>query len=161
MGRHGRKRRRKTRRSREIKKFAGVYFAPHPFNALDKAKLRDALSKIGENAVEKFDTLTAELRHILDSVDALQAIACLATYGLTMTVRNNGDFGTTYKGDEFTQAHVELCIAFALRTSLEKRGTTYQGQVLHNHMIVQDLTPFSAGVVLFALGMWRFRRQFG
>lgn len=123
MGKHQRKRRRKSRQTHEIRKFAGVYLAQHPFNALDKAKLRDALSKVGEDAVEKFGALVAELQHILDSVDALQAIACLATYGLTTTLKKNGDFGKTYKGDEFTQSHVELCLAFALRISLEKRGT--------------------------------------
>lgn len=124
MGKHHRKRRRKAGRPQKIQKFAGVYFAPHPFNTLDKAKLRDALSKIGEDAVKKFEALVEELQHILDSVDALQAIACLATYGLTATLGKNGDIGTTYKGDEFTQAHVELALAFALRTPLEKRGTT-------------------------------------
>jgi len=123
MGKHPRKRRRKARRSHDIQKFAGVYLARHPFNVLDKAKLRDALSKIGKDAVERFDTLVADVQRILDSVDALQAIACLATYGLTATLGKDGTSGKTYKGDKFTQAHVELCIALALRTSLGKRGT--------------------------------------
>jgi len=123
MGKRKRQRRRHKTGHHEVHKFAGVYFAPHPFNGADHTKLRDALLRVGTNAVQQFDTQVAQLQGILDSVDALQAIACLTTYGLTATVGKDGKIGTTYKGSKFTQAHVELCLAIALRTAAENRGS--------------------------------------
>jgi hypothetical protein len=122
MGKHRRKRRRNPKQRNDIQKVFGVYIAQHPFNRLDKPKLRDALFNVGDVAENRFDTLVAELQCLLDSVFSLQVIACLVTYGLTVGVDEKGKAGPTLMGDRFTQAHVELAIAFSLRTSLEKRS---------------------------------------
>jgi hypothetical protein len=127
MAKKRRKHKKRRAKTPEIQKFAGVYIAQHPFNRVDKDDLRAAVLKMGEDAVRSFDSEVAELQQMLDSVDALQAAACLAVYGLTVGVTAHGEMGKSYKGDKFTQEHVEIALAFALRTPFEARGRETAG----------------------------------
>lgn len=92
-----------------------MVFVKHPFSSLPREALLKGLIEIGKTQQDEFPKKLATFESVLRSCDPLLTISQLATYGLFGSVDDSGHVRASYKGEAFSQSHVELVQALYLR----------------------------------------------
>jgi hypothetical protein len=116
------KRRRKKPRRREGRSIGELTFFTHPFSNIPHEVLIEGLTEAGRRNVERFPDLLDKTQNRINSVDALQAIATLSTYGVMSGITDAGKRKPLLKSERFNQSHVELVQALALRVPEDQRS---------------------------------------
>lgn len=113
QGRH------RNRRRRGVPVGAGLVpepvFFEHPFSSLGQIQNRPALAEFGRHSEEQFRTSLAQIDSSLSRADPLQILASLSAFGLTASIRPDGEIKRLEHASRVLQAHVELAQALALR----------------------------------------------
>lgn len=114
--------RRKKQRKRAKRSADGLTFFEHPFSRIPREELVKGLADVGRTHTERFPAMLDDIRATINSVDALQAIATLSTYGMMGGITESGERRPFLKDEKFNQSHVELAQALALQVAEEQRS---------------------------------------
>lgn len=127
--------RRKKKKSRHSKRQSGVVFSQLPQLSSDEhAAFKAAAIDYAKAQPRVFQDTAAEIEEILREVDPLQILAVTACYGLQGFVSDDGVVQPgPFAKNSFSQHHLELCQAIALRLAPEQTGK--------NHIAAQALEP--------------------
>jgi len=120
VSKHRRKNKKNLRRKGACEADDLVMFK-HPFSNIPHDEVIKGLIEAGRSYQAEFPSKLDKVTKLIQSTDALQAIACLSIYGLFAGISDNGKTTGSYKGESFTQSHVELIQAIALQIEEDKR----------------------------------------
>ena len=108
---------------------------PNPFAELNDERRMQVIRELAENSERKYQEALTKIRQILVNYDPISMLSILASYGLTVSVGNNGIQDKDCER-EFHQFQLEICQALVLQVDQE----IFQ-YIPVTHNIVQELCP--------------------
>ena len=129
--RRAQKKSRKAKRKKELKKRnriasnkslslgPALQMMPNPFADLTDSDRKQVIKEIAQNSEETYSESLAKIIEILHRYDPLSLLSILATYGLTVSIGDDG-IQTKDSDAKIYQSHIEICQSLALQIKPEE-----------------------------------------